>query len=172
MMEALNLPESITVRFRAHANGNPELRQLTREALAKACEGHPVEVIEGFTGIKAYDPHRSPAEAKKASKRHGYTRSRKPARLVTDDVLTRVGGDEALARYLGVSRDAVKRWGSVIPERHELNTRELLRNWRKISLALPVIADGLGTLAAARAAGIPHEELLSLCDRFNLPKAK
>jgi len=139
-MEALNLPESITVRFRAHANGNPELRQLTREALAKACEGHPVEVIEGFTGIKAYDPHRSPAEA--------------------------------LARYLGVSRDAVKRWGSVIPERHELNTRELLRNWRKISLALPVIADGLGTLVAARAAGIPHEEMLSLCDRFNLPKAK
>lgn len=166
-MESLNLPESITVRFKASVHSTPEAREMTREALARACEGHPVTEVPGFESIKPYRA-RTETAAPKASDRKGYSRTRKTPRLLKDEVLAQVGGSEALARFLGVSAYSVRNWSCHIPERHELMTRELLRNWKKFSPAVKLLDRGLAPALVSRTAGLPLDELLDLCDRFRV----
>lgn len=166
-MLAPELPESITVRFKASVNNTPEDRSLTREWLAKATEGFPVQVIEGFTAIKPLPP-RKEVKSRRRPPRTGFNRVSVAPKIVTDYALEVVGGQASLAKHLGLTLDAVRKWGVEIPERHELMVRELLRHWKKIARAKTLFSVGLSAVLVARQLDIPLDELFDLCTRFNV----
>lgn len=169
-VEALNLPESITIRFKAATTTTCESRDEVREALAKACEGFPVTVLDGFKGVAPYPQRREPETRNHPKyKRVGYNRTRTREPLITDEVLAKVGGVEAMAGYLGLHINSVKLWGAYVPQRHELLTRELLRNWKKITTTKAILAEGGTFVRAAVVTNSSTEELLSTFTRFNIP---
>lgn len=165
-MQAVELPVELRARFKASVHHKPADRAFTREWLASAMAGVPVEVVEGFTKIKPMPERIEPKGA--AKKQHSERRSHVRPAMLTEDVIATVGGDAALANYLGMTQRSVSNWSLQVPSHHELKVRELLRNWRKINRAEALFAVGLPATRIAAQLDIPTEELFDLITRFNL----
>ena len=166
-MQAIELPAELTVRFKASVHHKPADRAFTREWLASAMQGVPVEVVDGFTTIEPLPRRIEPKKTARRKARADRGTYVAPV-IMTEAVAETVGGYAALARHLGVTYNAISKWNAEVPSRHELKVRELLRHWKKIERAKALFSVGLKPVIVSRQIGIPLEELFDLCERFNV----
>lgn len=166
-MQAIELPAELTVRFNASVRHKPEDRAFTREWLASAMEGVPVEVVEGFTTIEPL-PKRIEPKGRRKKKASGDRTNYVRAHIETDYAVSVVGSNVAIGRALGLSDNTVSRWPAIVPSRYEMKVRELLRNWKYIARARNLFASGLTPSQVARQLDIPQEQLFDICQRFNV----